>query len=554
MANVIFKRGLQNNLDAIAKNDGVFYLTTDTGRLYVDIDNDRKLLNQTVQFIDSLQSLITKSTAWSSAEKTAHVNDIYYITGANILAVFTNGAENGGWVQINPDTDTYIGSTDMAVGDIQNNGSTISLTIRDQDGGNTTTATFGVTGAGGITLSKSGNNLVITGETYTLDTSVNNAGDEASIMLLDSSTTAVSTKKLVAGDSNIAFETVSSGIKITTQNTTLGATSTSVTLPSAGSLSVSVIDTDGNGNTSTLSNVGVILNDNTYVPIDSTEGKNAGAIYSKAEIDTMMNGLDGMTFKGTYGSSGATISTLPTTNVKNGDTYVIVEQGLTASDFTGITVNLIGEMAGGTRVGDMLIAKGTEGSDGKISSNLEWTYIPSGNDELDAVTYHGIANTASHSLTIENGPGVEIAKLDLDAGDGITLTSVASTTASLATTIAHSVYSTTSTTAASASEYTDSFTAIKGLTITNGHVTAIETDTFTPVVYHLTGATATQSASFGATNTGTNTVEVGVGITDSNGTSNLAGATMNLTSSSLKMTAGSNGSVAVNIEWGTFGA
>lgn len=34
MANILFKRGLQNNLPTTA-TDGVFYLTTDTNRLYV---------------------------------------------------------------------------------------------------------------------------------------------------------------------------------------------------------------------------------------------------------------------------------------------------------------------------------------------------------------------------------------------------------------------------------------------------------------------------------------------------------------------------------------
>ena len=54
MANVIFKRGLQNSLNPnVASQDGVFYLTTDTGRLYVDVDQGngqlkRHLLNQAI--------------------------------------------------------------------------------------------------------------------------------------------------------------------------------------------------------------------------------------------------------------------------------------------------------------------------------------------------------------------------------------------------------------------------------------------------------------------------------------------------------------------------
>jgi hypothetical protein len=42
--NVLFKRGKQQNLPSTAL-DGVFYLTTDTHRLYVGQDNVPVLLN-----------------------------------------------------------------------------------------------------------------------------------------------------------------------------------------------------------------------------------------------------------------------------------------------------------------------------------------------------------------------------------------------------------------------------------------------------------------------------------------------------------------------------
>jgi len=46
MANVLFKRGAQANLpSSTSAVDGVFYLTTDTNRLYVGQGNNLKLLN-----------------------------------------------------------------------------------------------------------------------------------------------------------------------------------------------------------------------------------------------------------------------------------------------------------------------------------------------------------------------------------------------------------------------------------------------------------------------------------------------------------------------------
>jgi len=52
-------------------------------------------------------------------------------------------------------------------------------------------------------------------------------------------------------------------------------------------------------------------------------------VYTTGQVDTLISNqlkaLDAMTFRGTLGSiTGATVSTLPTTNVQNGDTYKVV--------------------------------------------------------------------------------------------------------------------------------------------------------------------------------------------------------------------------------------
>jgi len=64
MANVKFLRGLQANLPVDGNAvDGVFYLTTDTNRLYIgDSSNNKKLLNQTVQIVPDLETLVGLST------------------------------------------------------------------------------------------------------------------------------------------------------------------------------------------------------------------------------------------------------------------------------------------------------------------------------------------------------------------------------------------------------------------------------------------------------------------------------------------------------------
>ena len=142
MANVKFKRGLQANLlsydstyGIVVKNgvtieDGTFYLTTDTNRLFVGkLENGQpKLveLNQSITILDSIDALKTKN------RQNTQIGQFFYIKGqkpgdvqgdldepydyhnthaGNILAVCVgfrtvNGEEVADFVQVNPDTNT----------------------------------------------------------------------------------------------------------------------------------------------------------------------------------------------------------------------------------------------------------------------------------------------------------------------------------------------------------------------------------------------------------------------------------------------------------------
>jgi len=67
----------------------------------------------------------------------------------------------------------------------------------------------------------------------------------------------------------------------------------------------------------------------------------------------------------------------------------------------------------------MVIAVGTEGTDGTIpTSDLRWTYVPSGNDALDAVSYAGVVDATNPSIELknENGTGSTVAGISVIAG------------------------------------------------------------------------------------------------------------------------------------------
>ena len=92
MANVLFKRGLSTALPTQAQ-DGVFYLTTDTNRLYVGNGSTLAELNRYVKVVETEADLNNLQ---------ASLNDFAYIDKGNILAVRVED----GWRQINPDSDT----------------------------------------------------------------------------------------------------------------------------------------------------------------------------------------------------------------------------------------------------------------------------------------------------------------------------------------------------------------------------------------------------------------------------------------------------------------
>jgi hypothetical protein len=115
MANVMFKRGLHSALPTNTNiQDGVFYLTTDTHRLYV---GQKLQESDTPELVELNKSITTVASidALPAASSVA-VGQFYYVEGAgatgadnthngNILAVVVQDGATKKWVQVNPDTD-----------------------------------------------------------------------------------------------------------------------------------------------------------------------------------------------------------------------------------------------------------------------------------------------------------------------------------------------------------------------------------------------------------------------------------------------------------------
>ena len=554
MANVLFKRGLQSNLP-VTHQDGTFYLTTDTHRLYVDNASDRFLLNQTVQIVANEAALQAKAQSWTTnAEKQAHVNDFYYLQTENILAVWINsGSEQSPyyeWKQINPDTDHIVDDVTLSA-TVDNNVATITSIVQASTGGGDTasaTATMTMSAGSGITLGSDGNgNLTINGRTYNLGASLSASNDVIAIELSNSDTATPSVVNLQAGNA-ISFSTTNNNFVISSVNTIVATGS--MTSSGAGNLQFSVFDSDGNDGSGQIDGLGIALHDGGVAFLTANNTGTAKAIYSADEIDNKLGALDGMHFIGSVGQGG-TVNTLPTTNVEVGDVYVANSDTINLS---GVTFN--GSSPGtSVRAGDMFIATGTEGNDGKISSGLAWVYIPSGNDSIDAFSYVPIVTTATNTVLLQNVLSEPIAGISLIAGTDMAIASTAtvaagSTTAhALNATINHATISTT--TSSTTSNGASSFQAIKDVTVSNGHITAINYDTFIPVTYDISSITAT-SVTAPTTANPASSVNVSFATLDSAGNAGTP-QNINLYSNTIALSPGAaQGSVQMDLVWGEF--
>lgn len=116
--NVMFKRGTQSSFNNLSTyQDGCFYLTTDSHRLYIGAGgNKANLVSQSVITYDNwaaIEALSNKSSS-SYAPGLCSEGQFYYAKAENILCTYSNGK----WIQINPDHnddhDTYVKSVSVA--------------------------------------------------------------------------------------------------------------------------------------------------------------------------------------------------------------------------------------------------------------------------------------------------------------------------------------------------------------------------------------------------------------------------------------------------------
>ena len=244
-------------------------------------------------------------------------------------------------------------------------------------------------------------------------------------------------------------------------------TTTEFALPADKYATQVTADTNGNikitrSDNSTVTSTGGVL----YYTVNGQKVVNGGNIdfYTKAEIDELKIEANAMVYRGVINSTNqSTIigASGTTTKLTIGDTYKVDTEG-TVCGYT-------------CKVGDLLIANGTEGTDGKITSaSLKWDYVPSGNDVYNL-------DVASNKIQLKSGTSLAGTVGINSANDSIAVTTDVSNTNDKKIVLTHSSHEgkVVDKTAAAALTHNGKFKAVTAVTSSNGHVDSYDLTEFT---------------------------------------------------------------------------
>lgn len=236
----------------------------------------------------------------------------------------------------------------------------------------------------------------------------------------------------------------------------------------AGKLSVGIQDSQGSQNGNTLTSGQILYytlnNGTTYYNTQKLP------VYTVDEIEAKLRGVNAMTYKGTVNNSNLS---LPTANVKVGDTYKNIADGATYTvsgnnkfiTDDGSEVNSIE-----VELGDLFIATGTEDeTTGYITGAIKWSYIPSG-DDLDS-KYEFTVNNNVVTLVNKSTPTDAPGAVTFAAGKDLGVATTAGNPNKTGTiTFSHNTHNGTKTDATNDPDFGSEITAVSGLTLSNGHI------------------------------------------------------------------------------------
>lgn len=413
---------------------GTFYLTEDTHRLYIgNEDTSLSAVNEGIVTVQTLSDLPHINEVDYS--QNAHlVGQFYYITGENILAV-CNGK---GWIQINRVIDSnQISSFEITIETDNNSDNVVMSTVTEStgSGGSITKADgFKLISGAGTAITYGTTSITVDGAPYTVPT----------ITIAADYSIGVADDALHQGSNNgkvdVTLSSDSGGSANNTSFSIVGTGATDVSVNSStGQVEINSVDSylsdvtitatptgfdftvaDSENHSDTASLTPHITYGNSPITVDFVNGTATLNAYTKAEIDTLMKNLNSMKYIGTYSTTNGTAATditysAGTTTVKknNNGTEEIVR--LHCGD--SIISDALSWTYKGINVipGSLLIANGTEGSDGYITAETLYFDVVRGDYNTDT-TYHLGADSSQTGFALIDSNSNEISTVTVTGG------------------------------------------------------------------------------------------------------------------------------------------
>lgn len=500
--NIKFLLGSQSNLKkyilgengAVAEN-GAFYLTDDTHRLYVGTSNGKAVpVNEGVITVQDVANLPTTDV---------YPGEFYYATNQNILCVYAGTSPKGGWVQINSNTDTYLLSGDTEIElNAAGNVATLTQTFIQDDNQIAFTDTIEIEVADGIKLAVNGDRVTLTGvSNKQFNTTAEN--NVASVELEDSFGGKVDFKIQAKSGSNMKVGRNATNGAVELDVNDMYNTGVSITEYNAdstangghGKTGFSINVHDGKGMVAGDFDPAIKVGKDKTQLIKFSEGVAELPVYTQTEIDDIKLALNSMTYRGLVGkdktsTQEAWTTVYKSTTVSIGDTYLFAE----ATTYTPSGASKAVTVSKGT----LVIARGTEGTNGYITaSSLKWDFVESTVDTdtkykfISASTNGGTAGyvelngivggglVPGERITFVNGTSIE-ANVVADANNNATVSfkhsDIACTPTEISTLQDKAVYSKNAKTAIGEKEVT----VVESVSVNNqGHVTALKTNKIT---------------------------------------------------------------------------
>lgn len=543
-----FKTGTQAAVNTLITNGGAvhgaFYLTQDTHRLYVgNEDTSLSPVNEGVVTVASLSGLPTPTTA---TEKIGLAGSFYYITAENILAVYNGNS----WIRINQNTNDYLNSFEFEV-DSTNN--LIEGTIGDS-GNHIAAAQFKVAAGDGVSVTYGTTSVTINGTATNVPT-ITVAADYSIGVITDTTDNNKVKVKLTSesGTNNdTAFEVKAGQDGAGNVNTTITNDSGALKITSRDTRNASVdvlgnatagfdVEITDNYNNSVTTNFQpkIHYGQTTAATVDFINGTATLNVYSKGDIDSIMQGLNAMHYIGTYNLASSGTATAADTITVSGSGTTVSLGGVQKKMHIGDTILVAytftlgsGASAKTVNKNSLLIARGTEDANGEITdASLVFDIVESTADRDTVYRFVADDNNMGVMLTDSNNNtqgGIKFTGT-ADATGTVTNTGLIKVTKSYETdnngqtatiTIQHKDVARSNTTGTAVSSATASdgngwlgsstVNVITGITTNeSGHITGVQTTSVTindTNMHFAAGATTVTTTA----HTGTNSKAVGV--------------------------------------------